>query len=114
MVCTWQSHRTGNTDIPPVEMISASGGGLSVSTVPIAVIRSPSIIMTLLASGGPPKPSINRPPTRAIGLAKAPTENSRQRKATMKRKVRVIEELIFASCVADKLEALGRNGGVME
>jgi hypothetical protein len=52
-------------------MTSASGGTSSAPTVPMRVMRSPSMMMTLFASGGPPKPSIKRPPTSAIGRAVA-------------------------------------------
>ena len=50
--------------MPSVEIISASGGTANSTTWPIVLIRSPSMRITLFASGGPPKPSINRPPTR--------------------------------------------------
>ncbi len=55
--------------MPSVEITSASLGTARVPTWPMAVMRSLSIRMTLFASGGPPKPSINRPPTSAVGSA---------------------------------------------
>jgi hypothetical protein len=49
--------------------------------------------MTLFASGGPPKPSINRPPTSAVGRATAESANAPD-KATKARKV--CKHLMFA------------------
>ena len=63
------SQRPGRTLIPSVEMTSASGGTGSVSTVPTALIRSPSMRTTLLRTGCEPKPSINVPPTNAFRSA---------------------------------------------
>src|SRR6266550_2056929 len=60
------SHRPGSTDIPSVEITwYPAGTGLD-STVPTAVIRSPSMRMTELRIVRPPLPSINVPPTSAI------------------------------------------------
>src|SRR5688572_11311586 len=63
------SQRPGNTLMPSVEMISAPGGIASDPTWPTALIRSPSMITTLLRIGLLPKPSISVPPTRAFNVA---------------------------------------------
>jgi hypothetical protein len=51
-------------------------------------MRSPSIRITLLASGGPPKPSIKRPPTKAVRPAEADRTQA-QNKPWRQRKVRM-------------------------
>ena len=51
--------------MPAVETTLNPAGTASESTVPTALIRSPSMSTTLWSSGGPPKPSIKRPPTSA-------------------------------------------------
>src|SRR5689334_13762514 len=61
------SHRPGSTVIPSVGMISAPEGTARVPTWPTAAILSPSMRITLFWIGGPPKPSINVPPTSAFG-----------------------------------------------
>ena len=76
MVWTWQSQRPGSTSMPSVEMTSASFGTSSFPTCPMAVMRSFSTRMTLFASGGPPKPSIRRPPTSAVRPAEAEARES--------------------------------------
>ena len=48
------SHRPGSTSMPSVETTVAPAGTGSVATVPMAVMRSPSTRITLLANGGPP------------------------------------------------------------
>ena len=52
--------------MPSVETTSAPAGIATSPCRPTAVIRSPSITTTLSSSGGPPKPSISRPPTSAL------------------------------------------------
>ena len=62
------SHRPGSTLMPSVEMTSAPRGMASMPTCPTALMRSPSIMMTLLRRGFPPNPSMSVPPTRALSF----------------------------------------------
>src|SRR5687768_369215 len=60
------SHNPGSTLMPSVEITSAPDGMASAPCTPTAVIRSPSIRITLLRTGRPPKPSMSVPPTSAF------------------------------------------------
>src|SRR5687767_10453910 len=70
------SHSPGSTLMPSVEMTSAPPGTGRVPTVPTARMRSPSITITLLRSGGPPCPSMSVPPTSALTRPVCPSSGT--------------------------------------
>src|SRR5690349_7708922 len=59
------SHRPGRTLMPSVEITWAPSGIGTWPIRPTASMRSPLRMITLSSTGGPPWPSIRRPPTRA-------------------------------------------------